>query len=122
MATSTTDTSNVSMSDLLTALKNVVTALNNASQTYLNVNGLINKSAISSATVVKSGTGRLAVVSVTTAGSAAGAIYDGTSATSTSNIILTIPNTVGAAFVNIPVSNGIVVAPGSGQVVTVSYS
>jgi hypothetical protein len=114
--------SNVSLSDLLTAIKNVVTALNNASQTYLNINGLQNNANITSATVVKSSSGRLAMISVIAGGSSNGTIYDATSTASTSTPIFTIPDTPGVFFANLPVTNGIVVVPGSGQVVTISYS
>lgn len=114
--------SNVSLSDLLTTIKNVVTALNNAAQTYLNINGLQNNANITTATVVKTTSGRLAMVSVIAGGSANGTIYDAINTTSTSTPIFTIPDTPGVFFANLPVTNGIVVVPGSGQIVTVSYS
>jgi|APFre7841882654_1041346.scaffolds.fasta_scaffold02802_5 hypothetical protein len=113
---------NTSLSDILTAVKNIVTALNNAAQTYLNVQGQQNKAAITAATLVKNGSGRVATVSVIVAGSATGNIYDSSSTTVTSSPIFIIPTTVGITVVNIPVSIGIVVAPGSGQTVTISYS
>ena len=114
--------SNVSPSDILTTLKNIVTALNNASQSYLNVNGQQNLASITAATVVKSTPGRVATVSVIVAGSAAGKVYDATTASATTNPIFVIPTTVGVTIVNIPTLYGIVVAPGTGQTVTVSYS
>ena len=114
--------STTSLSDILTAVKNVVTALNNASQTYLQVNGVTNSTGITSSTVVKSSSGRLATVSVISGGSANGTIYDSSTLSSTGNPIFTIPNTPGVFFVNMPVNSGIVVVPGSGQSVTVSYS
>jgi hypothetical protein len=110
-----------SLDDIFTTAKNIVTALNNASQIYLNVNGLQTISGITSATVVKASAGRVASVSVIVAG-AVGKIYDATGSTSTSNPIYVIPATVGVVFVNLPVSTGIVVAPGSGQTVSVSFS
>jgi hypothetical protein len=112
----------VSLSDILTAVKNIVTALNNAAQTYSNVNGLQSNANIISATVVKNGSGRLATVSIVVGGSANGTIYDANSTVSTSLPIFTIPNTPGVIFANIPVTYGILVIPGSGQTVTVSYS
>lgn len=110
-----------SLSDLLTVGKNIVTAINGAMQNYLNVQGVQNKANISTATLVQTGPGRVASVVVTTAGSA-GAIYDTNSTASTANLIYVIPNVVGVVFLNMPVNNGIVVAPGASQVVTVSYS
>jgi len=114
--------SNTSLSDILTAVKNVVTALNNASQTYLNVNGIQSQSNITASTVVKSGAGRIATVSIISGGSANGAIYDSSSAGDTTNQIFTIPNTPGVIFVNLPVSLGILVVPGASQIVSVGFS
>jgi uncharacterized protein with beta-barrel porin domain len=111
-----------SLSDILTAAKNIVTAINGAAQTYLSVNGAQDAFNISSATLVKQGAGRIAVVSVTTAGSTTGSVYDANSATATTGKIYVIQNTVGITVVNMPVSFGIVVAPGSSQVVSISYS
>lgn len=107
-----------SLADILTAAKNLVSAVNGAAQIYQNVQGVASLSNITTSTAVTSKGGRLATVSVTTAGSASGTIYDG----ATNRPIYVIPMTVGAFFVNIPVSYGILVAPGTGQVVTVTYS
>lgn len=111
-----------SITDLLTAAKNIVTALNNASQTYLNVNGTLVKNAITSATVVTTGQGRVASVSVVATSTTAGVVYDATTAGATTAAIGPIPAVIGVYQWNIPYNNGIVVAPGSGQTVTVSYS
>jgi hypothetical protein len=112
----------VSLSDILTAAKNIVTALNNQAQTTLSINGLQTVSNISAATLVKSSGGRLATVSVVVAGSAPGAIYDSNNITVKSSQLFSVPNTLGVTFVNMPTTNGIVVAPGPGQTVSVSYS
>lgn len=111
-----------SISDILTAAKNIVTAINGLGQTYLQVSGSRVSRQISAATVVLVGQGRIARVIVTTAGSAAGSIYDASVSTATTPRIFVIANTLGVTEINIPVDNGIVVAPGTGQVVTVSYS
>ncbi len=110
-----------SLSDILTAVKNIVTALNNAAQTYLNVQGAQTLSSLTTATVVKGSAGRVCNVSVLVAG-AVGAIYDASSSAATTNKIFVIPATVGVFTVNMPTSNGIVVAPGAGQTVSVSFS
>ncbi len=111
-----------SLSDLLTTAQNIVTAINNAAQVYFNVNGVQSTADITAATLVRVGAGRIAVVSVTTAGSAVGHIYDANIASATTLPIYTIPTTAGVYVVNLPVTYGIVVAPGSGQHVTVSFS
>jgi len=111
-----------SLSDILTAAKNIVTAINGLGQTYLQVSGSKVSSEISAAALLMVGQGRIARVIVTTAGSGAGSIYDASISTATSPKVFVIANTLGVTELNIPVDNGIVVAPGSGQVVTVSYS
>lgn len=110
-----------SLSDILTTAKNVVTAINGVSQTYLAVQGNQISSDITAATLLKKGSGRVAMVSVIVGGSN-GYIYDAPVSAATSNPIYVIPNTIGVVFVNLPVVNGIVVAPGAGQTVSVSYS
>lgn len=77
---------------------------------------------IAANTLVKTGAGRVAKVSVLVAGSAGG-VYDaativgGTSA----NQIAVIPAVVGVYEIDFPVSNGIVLKPGASQVLAISY-
>jgi len=111
-----------SLSDILTAAKNIVTALNQLGQSFLQVEGSNMQSNITSATLVKTGQGRIARVIVVVAGSSTGAVYDASSATATNDKLLTIPTTLGVGEANIPVNNGIVVAPGTGQTVAIVYS
>lgn len=111
-----------SLTDVLTSIQNLVQAVNGASSVYAAVQGKQTASAISAATLVKPNAGRVAMVSITTAGSAPGTIYDTNTAASTARPIFAIPNTLGVIFVNLPTSYGIVVAPGTSQVVSVSWS
>lgn len=111
-----------SLTDILTTAQNLVQAVNNVASTYLNVQGAKNYPEIAAATLVKSGPGRVANVVVLTAGSGVGAIYDAQTAASTTNQIFVIPMSVGVTVLNMPVTYGIVVAPGTGQEVTISYS
>lgn len=111
-----------SLSDILTTAKNIVTAINGLGQTYLSVEGNRSSTAISAPTVVSTGQGRLAQISVVSAGSTVGAAYDATSSSATTGMIASIPNSLGVFTVNIPTSNGIVISPGTDQIVTVSYS
>jgi hypothetical protein len=112
----------VSLTDILTATKNVVTSISTAAQNYLNVQGAQGFPHITSATLVKASAGRIAVISVTTAGSTTGTVYDSNSTSMTTMPIYIIPNTVGLYVVNLPVNNGVLVVPGTSQVVTVSFS
>jgi hypothetical protein len=111
-----------SLSDLLTTAKNIASAINGVAQTYVAVQGARVVQNITASFVISRAPGRLAMVTVTTAGSTVGTIYDANTSSITTRPIYTIPNTVGVVFVNLPVVYGIVVIPGTGQAVTVSYS
>jgi hypothetical protein len=111
-----------SLSDIFTTAKNIATAINGLAQTYVAVQGARVQQNITAASVVNNAAGRLAMVTVTTAGSSAGIIYDADTTGATTRPIYVIPNTVGVVFVNLPVVYGILVVPGTGQAVTVSYS
>ena len=78
---------------------------------------------ITAATVVKATPGRCVCISVLVAGSA-GAAYDSasTAGTSAANKFFTIPAAVGVSWIDWPCSTGIVVQPGSGQTVAVSFA
>jgi hypothetical protein len=111
-----------SLDDILTASKNIATALNQLGQTYLQVEGSRSYTSITTPTLVQSGQGRIARVIVVVAGSGTGSVYDASSATATNDMLLTIPTTIGIVEANIPTNNGIVVAPGTGQTVAIVYS
>lgn len=111
-----------SISDILTTLKNLVVAVNNLTQTYLAINGQLVVTGTAAAALLKSSAGRVATVSVTTAGSAVGHVYDSNQLGASARTLYIIPNTVGVYVVNLPTSFGILVVPGTGQVVAVSYS
>lgn len=112
------------LNDILTTAQNVASAINNIAQTYLNVQGSQTKADITADTLVLSNLkgGRLANVVVINGGSADGAVYDANDVTLTTNQVFLIPQTKGVYVVNVPVQNGIVVAPGTGQQLAVSYS
>lgn len=78
---------------------------------------------ISAATVVKGTPGVAVTVQVLTAGSTAGGVYDTTTTggAAASNQVAVIPNTVGPVAVQMVCAAGIVVVPGTGQVVAISY-
>lgn len=78
---------------------------------------------ITANTLVKTGTGRVAKVSVLVAGSGAGSVHDSATvlAAATANELAVVPATVGVYNIDIPVSNGIVLKPGTGQTLVISY-
>ena len=79
---------------------------------------------VTAATVIKNGAGVCVSVTVVTAGSTAGAAYDSNSTTgnTAANQFGTLPNTVGTYTFNWPCATGIVLAPGTSQVLAVSFS
>lgn len=122
MDTTQQPTGGASLSDLLTAAKNIVQAINALAQTYLNVQGAQNFVGLTAATVVKSTAGRIAEISVIDAGSATGMVYDSATTAATIKPLYVIPMTVGVYVVNLPASFGITIAPGTGQTVSGSFS
>src|SRR4029077_425067 len=86
--------------------------------------GAKNKANISVATVVKAAPGSIIAVSVITAGSTVGTINDTltTAAAAASHQVGVAPNAVGVTpFYSFPCTTGIVVVPGTGQVLAVGY-
>lgn len=120
--------SGASLSDLLTAVQHLVTALNGATQAFNNVNGVSTKEGITAPTVIKTSPGRVASVSIIVAGtgSATGMIYDAASVDVLTAPLWVIPNaakTDGEPYVvNSPTDTGILIVPATGQKVTVSWS
>lgn len=112
----------VSPTDILTALRNAVQAINALSNNYLAINGKTSKENISATTLVSANPGRVAAVSVTTAGSTTGLIYDSSNASVLTSPLFVVPEAVGVYVVNLPVDSGIVVVPGTSQVLTVSFA
>jgi len=113
-----------SISDILTATKNIVTALNGEMTNATFLAGARNAVGITSQSVVSTAAGRAVNIVVCVAGSTTGSVWDASStATATSSRLLyTIPTAVGVYVVNMPVAYGIVVTPGTGMTIAVSYS
>lgn len=111
-----------SITDIFSAAKNIAVAINNAAQIYLKVQGAQRSGTLTSTTLVSSVQGRLASVSVVVAGSADGMIYDSSAPSSLLNALAVIDNTIGVTVINLPYNTGLVVVPGTGMTVVVSYS
>jgi len=113
-----------SLDDILTAQKNGVVAINNLSQGTFRGLGTQTSVTVTAATVIYVGKGYLVNFSVVVAGSSAGTISN-TGATGTvaaANALCAIPATVGIIKVGQVFSTGLVVTPGTGQSVNVTYS
>jgi hypothetical protein len=95
--------------------------------TSLNVNtvsGLSTVLNITAATVVKAAPGRAMRVSVLVAGSTTGTVNDclTTGAATAANTTYVIPTAVGMYTIEFPHSIGVVVVPGTGHTLAVSYN
>ena len=110
--------------DILTTQKNGVVAINNLAQSTLRGLGTQTSVTVTTTTAIYVGNGYLVNFSVVVAGSTAGTINN-TGATSTvaaANALCVIPATVGIVKVGQVFSTGLVVTPGTGQSVNVTYS
>lgn len=116
------------LDDILTAQKNGVVAINNLNQTWTNyliqTNGQYSSTEITSTTLLYSGAGYLVKVSILQAGTTTGFIYDYNSAAVavTGRRILAVPNSLGIVNAGLAFTSGLVIVPGTGQSIVVSYS
>jgi hypothetical protein len=113
-----------SIDDLLTTQKNGVVAINGLAQATARSLGTQTSATITTATVIHVGNGYLVNCSVVVAGSTVGTISN-TSAVSTvaaANALCAIPATVGVVKLGQIFSTGLVVTPGTGQSLNVTYS
>lgn len=113
-----------SLGDILTTQKNGVIAINNIFQALSALNPTVTSATVNSSTLVIAGSGRLISFSVVVAGSANGLIYNaGTPSGGTAaNALVATPTTIGVYAANMVFTNGLVIAPGTGQSINVTYS
>ena len=113
-----------SLSDILTTQKNGVVAVNNVAQTNQRALGIVTSQTVTSATVITSTAGYLVNFSVVVAGSSAGTIYNFNSTTSppATSALCTVPATVGVVKTGQVFTSGLVIVPGTGQSINVTYS
>jgi hypothetical protein len=113
-----------SLGDILTTQKNGVVAINNIFQALSALNPTVTSTTVTSSTLILAGSGRLISFSVVVAGSANGIIYNaGTPSGGTAaNALVATPTTVGVYAANMVFTNGLVIAPGTGQSINVTYS
>lgn len=112
-----------SIDDVLTAIKNIVTAINSQTQTNTNLAGAQDFFNITAAAMIKTGPGRIARITLPVPGSADGAVYDAQNVSDLSRKIFVISHAAtGAQIVDLPVQYGILIVPGSGMTVAGSFS
>ena len=114
------------LDDILTCQKNGVVAINNLGITLKSYNtGQYTSATVSVPTVIATGTGRIVSATIVDAGSTAGYIYNSllTSTVATSNAIVSLqPSDIGVYPIGSRFTAGIVVVPGTGQTINVTYS
>ena len=113
-----------SLDDILTVQKNGVVALGNLNQATLRDAGTNTSATVTSSTVIYVGPGRVVNYAVVIAGTGAGGVYNAstTAGANASNQLCSIPTTVGVFPTGQTFSNGLVITPGAGQSINVTYS
>lgn len=112
-----------SLDDILTTQKNGVVAINNLSIKNQRILGTTTSQTVTSETVIFSGKGYLVNYSVVVAGSAAGKISNSNAGSPSAALALcAVPTTVGVYKIGQVFTTGLVVTPGTGQSINVTYS
>jgi secreted trypsin-like serine protease len=112
-----------SLGDILTAQKNGVVAINGVAQANLRSLGTQTSLTVTTATVVFTGAGYLVNFSVVVAGSSAGVIYNASNTTPLAqDALCAVPSTVGVVKTGQVFTSGLVISPGTGQSINVTYS
>jgi hypothetical protein len=113
-----------SLDDILTTQKNGVVAINNLSQANLKTYGTITSVTVNTTTSIASGTGYIVNFAVVVAGTTPGLIYDSASASTTpaNKTLCAAPNTIGVYQTGQFFTSGLVIVPGTGQSINITYS
>jgi len=112
-----------SLDDILTSLKNVVTAANGVAQGLQRQVPTTTSGQLSANTLVQTGFVRVTGIAVVTAG-AIGGLYDAATiaGAGSGQEVYAVAAAVGYTAVNMVFENGLVYKPGAGQVATIFYS
>lgn len=110
--------------DFLTTQKNGVVAINAITNQTTYFAGNNTSAALTSQTLIATGSGYLVNFSVTVAGTTVGTVNNAvsTAAAAASNALVGTPNTIGVYSAGVRFTSGLVVTPGTGQSVVVTYS
>lgn len=113
-----------SLDDILTTQKNGVVGVNGLNQTMRRAQGTNTSATVTSQTLITATKGYLVNFSVVVAGTTAGTINNAatTAASAAANAICATPTTLGVYSCGAVFSNGLVINPGTGQSINVTYS
>lgn len=112
------------LDDILTATKNAVVALNTINTSINFYGGRVTSQTVTASTLVVNGSGILINVSVIVAGSASGTVNNAlsTGTAAAANAIIATPTTIGVYQAGQLFTQGLVIVPGTGQSINVTYS
>jgi hypothetical protein len=113
-----------SLDDILTTQKNGVVGINELNRTTIQGIGSNTSATVTTENLVIVGPGRLVNFCVVVAGTSTGGIYNfnAISGMPASAQLVTVPNTIGVYQCNQVFNVGLVIAPGTGQSINVTYS
>ena len=112
-----------SIDDILTVLKNVVVAINGWTTVTRKNAGTATSTTVTASTLVATGNGRLVSIQVVVAGTTPGFVYNSSTTTVTaSQVMAAAPNTIGSYACGTNYTAGLVVVPGTGQSLNITYS
>ena len=113
-----------SLDDILTTQKNGVVAINNLSASINRDQGSVTSATVSADTLVITGRGYVSSFSVTVAGTGSGTINNAQTIAlaAATNVLCATPSTIGVYRAGLVFTNGLVVRPGTGQSINVTYS
>ena len=113
-----------SLSDILTVQKNGVVAINNLSQANLKTFGTVTSITVTASTLIMTGSGYIVNFSVVVGGTGTGLIYDfpTTVAPAANKALCATPTTIGVYPTGQFFTSGLLIVPGTGQSINVTYS
>lgn len=113
-----------SLDDILTTQKNGVVAINALNNITLGTVGTITSVTVTATTLIFTGAGRLVSFSVVVPGSAAGTIHNAssTAGVTAANALCATPTTAAIYQSGQVFTHGLVIDPGAGQSINVTYS
>jgi len=112
-----------SLADILTTQKNGVVALSNTGLALTRAQGNATSQTVTGSTLVIDKAGYLVNVCVVVAGSAVGSIHNSSTVAgaAAANELFSVPNTVGMYPLGQVFNSGLVISPGTGQSINVTY-
>lgn len=112
------------LDDILTTQKNGVIAINALNNTTSFIAGKTTSQTVTAQTLVTTGSGILVSFCVIVAGSASGTINNAqtTALSAAGNALVATPTTIGVYQCGLYFTSGLIITPGTGQSINVTYS